>query len=123
MADTEPIDTYLGNTALILFFAPSVQSPAYERQMEVLHHEDSDWSEQKIVLGYVFLEGKGKIGEQVLTEEDAAGLRQRFGIDGERFTVLIFNQDGTEIRRDDAPLQPVVLFEKTLAREPDYQEK
>ena len=97
---------------LLLLFAPSVKSPAYEEQLEVLEGEKQEVEERGLLLGHVLEEGKSRLAGQALSEADVAGLRERFDVGAEDFQVLLVGTDGAEKHRDDAPVKPSAIFKK-----------
>ncbi len=94
----------------LIVFAPSVKSPNYEMQMQVLDAEREAFAARAVQLIVVLYKGKSQAGDEALDEAEAARLRQQFSIDSEDFLVVLLGPDGTERARYDAPVQAEVIL-------------
>ena len=103
---------YQGKNWLLLLFAPSVKSPAYVEQLEVLEGEEKEAEERGLLLGQILEEGKSHLAGQALSKADVAELREHFDVEKEAFQVLLVGRDGAEKRRDDTPIKPSTIFKK-----------
>ncbi|MEX0747316.1 MAG: DUF4174 domain-containing protein [Rhodothermales bacterium] len=94
----------------ILIFAPSEKSPAFENQISLLRKEKMV-DEGMIHVVQVLHEGACYADEEKLNEAEANGLRARYEVDEDEFTVVLVGKDGREVYRGDAPVQPDFLLE------------
>lgn len=99
-----------GKHHLLLLFAASERAPAFEMQRELLRDDREALAERDMLLVCVLHDGGSKAGDRLLRPADAAALRDRFGVGPDDFAVVLVGKDGTEKRRDDAPVEPSVLF-------------
>ena len=109
-SDAFSLDSYQWQSRLLLVFAPSVRSPAYEKQMQLLEGEAEGFAARDLLLFRVLLEGPSYVGDEPLPEGAGAALRRRFDLDDDDFAILLVGKDGTEKRRDDAPLQVEAVY-------------
>lgn len=100
-----------GRKPVILVFAPSETSPAYENQARLLH-EDRIAERSGAHLAYVFCDGDSYLDREKLDPSSAEQLRAEFDIGDDDFLIVLIGHDGAEKRRDDAPLQPAVILER-----------
>lgn len=100
-----------GRQPIILIFAGSDRSPAYENQMALLE-EESILQQADALLARVFAEGESYVQDERLDAASAEQLRMEFGVEDDDFLIVLIGQDGEERRRDDAPLQPSVIIER-----------
>lgn len=109
-----PLDlqTLQGTSRVLLIFAPSAQSPAYQSQMTLLKGQEEAFRRRDLVLVQVLYEGDSHFQDQRLDEASEAELRARFGVEGKDFLIVLLDKEGTEQRRDTAPLQPAALFDE-----------
>ena len=100
-----------GRQPVILIFAPSETSPAYENQARLLH-------EEKIAerggahVAHIFCDGDSYLNQEKLDQSSADQLRADFEVGDDDFLIVLIGHDGVEKRRDDAPLQPAVILER-----------
>ena len=104
------LDAYKWQNRLILIFAPSVKSPAYEMQMELFEGETAGLAERDILIIKGLNEGTSSVGEKPLDQAATQTLYNQFDVTPDQFRVILIGKDGTEKRRDDAPVMPAVLY-------------
>ena len=120
------LDQYQWKNRLLLVFAPSAKSPPYENQMRLLEGAGPELKDRDLKVLHLLLEGDNRIDDQALPPDAARQLRARFDVGEEAFILILIGKDGTEKRRDDAPLQPEALFEQIDAmpmRQRELQER
>lgn len=110
--DTTDFDlgAYQWQHRLLLVFAPTVEDTAYETQIALFAADSAALADRDLLLGHIFADGSSRIGEQVLTTADAKRLRQRFEVTPNQFAAILVGKDGTEKRRDEAPVKPDVIY-------------
>jgi len=107
---------------LVLIFAPSERSPAYQQQMQAWEAHQTGLQERDLKLVEVLAVGASRVDGQPMTAASATRLRQQFGIDSDAFAVLLIGKDGTEKQREREPIQPVALF-RTIDAMPMRQQE
>lgn len=113
MAQAPPfrLDDYRGRQHLLLLFAPSARSPAYEKQLEQFEAHEDAFAERDLLGVVLFYEGQSQAGDHAIAEADAQALRARFGVAPDAFLVVLLGKDGTEKARYDAPVRAEVVCE------------
>ena len=120
------LDQYQWKNRLLLVFAPSVKSPPYENQMRLLEGATPELKDRDLRVLHLLLDGESRIDDESLPPGSAQQLRARFDVGDEAFAVILIGKDGTEKRRDDAPVQPEALFKQIDAmpmRQRELQER
>lgn len=107
---------------LVLIFAPSERSPAYQQQMKAWEAHQAGWQERDLKLVEVLAVGASRVDGQSMTAASAARLRHQFGIDSDAFAVILIGKDGTEKQREQTPIEPTVLF-RTIDAMPMRQQE
>lgn len=100
-----------GRQPIILIFAASDRSPAYENQMALLEKAPI-FDKADALIGSIFAEGESYIQDEKLDPVSVEQLRLEFNVKDDEFLIVLIGQDGVEKRRDDAPLQPAVILER-----------
>ena len=95
----------------ILIFAPSEKSPPFENQISLLRKEKLV-DDGTIHVVKVLHEGACYSGQEKLDEAEAEALRGRFRVDDDEFAVFLIGENGAEVYRGDAPVQPDFLLER-----------
>ncbi|MBV8886427.1 MAG: DUF4174 domain-containing protein [Chroococcidiopsidaceae cyanobacterium CP_BM_RX_35] len=107
---------------VVLIFAPSERSPAYQQQMQQWQAYPEGIRERDLKLVEVLVTGESRADGQPITPASAERLRQQFGITPEDFTVILVGKDGTEKQRERVPVDPTVLF-RTIDAMPMRQQE
>jgi hypothetical protein len=100
-----------GKQPILLLFAPSDRSPAYENQV-VLLEEESNLETAGVLVARIFSEGDSYLDGTKLEPSSVEQIRSQFQIDDDTFLIVLIGRDGSEKQRDDAPLQPAVILER-----------
>jgi hypothetical protein len=95
---------------LVLIFAPSERSPAYQQQMKEWEPHQVGLQERDLKLVEVLAVGASRVDGQPITADSAKRLRQQFGVDSDAFAVILIGKDGTEKQREQTPIEPTALF-------------
>ena len=109
MADGQvDLKQYQWEKRLILLFAPSAEDQVYREQVAVLEGSEG-LLERDLLTAHLFGAGSGQLGDEVLSEDEAAALRSEYEVEGE-FTFILIGKDGTEKRRSQEVVQVEDLF-------------
>lgn len=100
-----------GNQPIILLFASSDRSPAYENQMALLE-EEGLLEQSGVLIARILADGDSYLQNEKMDSSSAERLLSRFNVQDQDFLIVLIGRDGTEKRRDDAPLQPGVILER-----------
>ncbi len=100
-----------GSQPIILLFAPSDRSPACENQMALLE-EEGLLEQSSVLIARIFADGESYLQNDILDPSSSERLRSQFDVDDDEFLIVLIGRDGSEKRRDDAPLQPGVILER-----------
>jgi Domain of unknown function (DUF4174) len=107
---------------IVLLFAPSKRSPAYQQQMAQWQAHQAGMQERDLKLVEVLGAGESRVDGQPMTSASAERLRQQFGITSQSFAVILIGKDGTEKQRDGVPIEPTALF-RTIDAMPMRQQE
>jgi hypothetical protein len=104
------LNTYQWKNRLLLVFAPSENSPAYQRQMQLFQGQQAGFKERDLLLVDLLTESTSRVYRQALNDTDVARARSRFNVAPQDFRVILVGKDGTAKRRESNPIQPEVIF-------------
>ncbi len=107
---------------IVLIFAPSELEPAYQQQMQQWKAHSEGIRERDLELVEVLEVGESRVDGQPISRLSAVSLRQQFGVTPEEFAVVLVGKDGTEKQREQAPVDPTVLF-RTIDAMPMRQQE
>lgn len=105
------LDETAGGRPVILLFAPSEKSPAYENQISLLS-DDAFVDELDALLVRVFADGTSYLRDERLDDASVEMLRTAFHVDENDFLIVFVGTDGSEIHRSDAPVQASLIMER-----------
>ncbi|HMB91396.1 MAG TPA: DUF4174 domain-containing protein [Rhodothermales bacterium] len=106
MTAPAPLAPYIGTHRLFLMFAPSQKIPALETQQRQFIGAEEATKARRLLVGQILSEGACTIAGRKLDQAEAAAWRKYLAIHPEHhFCVILLDEDGTELRRDDAPLK------------------
>ena len=111
---------------VLLVFAPSVDNPIYQQQMQLLQKHNSGFADRDLVLVQVLATNESYANRQLIDESSAAKLRDSFGVDKENFRVILVGKYGGVKRSDATPVQATAIFEEIDAmpmRQQEMQER
>jgi hypothetical protein len=107
---------------VLLVFAPTTGSSAYQQQMELFNKYKQDFAERDLVLIQVLSEGKSYANGHPIDSASASKLRARFGIAKQDFRVVLVGKDGGTKRTDSNPIQARTIFNEIDAMPMRQQE-
>lgn len=105
------LDDARGHRPVILVFAPSERSPAYENQIALLEQDDVR-NRSNAAIVHILNEGTSTVDGSRLDTPSADELRASFGVDPDDFLVVLIGLDGEVRHRDDSPLHTAAIFER-----------
>ena len=100
-----------GIRPVMLLFAPSERSPAYENQMS-LFSDDGMLEELDALLVRIFAEGTSYVGADRMDDASVETLRTGYQVEEHEFLIVFIDRDGRELHRSDAPVQASVILER-----------
>jgi hypothetical protein len=89
---------YQWKSRLLFVFAPSPEDEQYQEQLEHLSN-DNELAERDLIMFHLFKSDSGFADERRLSEEDVAGLQEKFSVEPKSFTVVLIGKDGAEKQR------------------------
>jgi len=101
---------YQWKNRLLLVFAPSQKNLAYQTQMQLFEGQKAGFKDRDLLLVQILADGSSSVDDQRLNHTSAVSLRECFDVGTEEFGAILVGKDGTEKRRDHAPVQPTVIF-------------
>ncbi len=104
------LEQAVGDRPVILLFAPSERSPAYESQIPLL--DDATLRELHPLLVRVFTDGDSYAGDERIDDASIDALRTSYDVDDDEFLILFIDLDGTELHRSDAPVPSSLIIER-----------
>jgi hypothetical protein len=90
----EPLEELRWSSRVLLVFAVDDQDPRVIAISESIREARCAVEERDLVFGRVLLAGESRIGENMLSAEAAARLRDRFQLAESDFRVLLIGKDG-----------------------------
>jgi hypothetical protein len=119
MPDTIDVNLadYRWKHRLLVVFTPGQAAEAYQDQRERLAGTGGAFRERDLLLITVPSAGTGTLAPSPdtaatpTTEEATDRLRERFSVAPGDFAVILVGKDGTEKRRDHAPVGPQAIFD------------
>jgi len=96
---------------LLFVFASSRQDSQFQQQMTRLSHAQEGLRDRDLLLISLVEGGPSHVEGQPLTVAAEQRLRDRFDVSSSAFRVVLVGKDGTEKRRDEAPVTAQSIFE------------
>jgi Domain of unknown function (DUF4174) len=103
------LSQHQGQHRVVLIFAPSERSPAYQQQLQAWQVDIGGIRDRDLKLVEV-IGSAGRADGQPLTPAVAEQLRQRFEVSAEEFVIILIGKDGTEKQRSQTPIDLATLF-------------
>lgn len=109
---------------VLLLFAPAADAPGAQQQRRRFRAApDSAFAERDLLLVQAPATGRGQWrgwgGEAAapspVSATTVARLREQFGVAADAFVLILIGKDGTEKRRDEAPVSPRAIFDEVDA--------
>lgn len=98
-----------GNYGLIVA-APTVKSPAYEKQMDLLRPEIPRLADNGVVLIQILEKGQSTVGGESLADDLSDALLRIMGTSCERFCVALISPSGEVLFKTDAPMLAGAIY-------------
>jgi hypothetical protein len=116
------LSDYQWQHRIVLIFAPSERSPAYQQQMQQWTADQDGIRDRDLKLVEVLGTGESRADGRPMQPASAERLRQQFGVGPEDFVVILVGKDGTEKQRSQSPVEPTMLF-RTIDAMPMRQQE
>lgn len=105
------LDDVRGHRPVIIVFAPSDRSPAFQNQV-ALFDEDDALRRAHPAMVFVLDEGTSTADGSRLDASSSDELRTTFAVEPDAFLVVLIGPDGQLRHRDDSPLQPAAIVDR-----------
>ncbi|NLI81986.1 MAG: DUF4174 domain-containing protein [Deltaproteobacteria bacterium] len=92
--DRLDLTAYRWKNRLLLVFSPSEEFPAFKEFMKHVSEQATGVSERHLLVFSIVNSGLSRMGERVLTPDEAESLRREFGVKGDAFRVVLIGKDG-----------------------------
>jgi len=115
-------NNYRWQHRLVLLFAPSQSSTAYQQQIKTWQAHRVGVSDRDLKLVEVLATGESRVDGQPITATSAESLRQQYKIAVNDFVVILVGKDGTAKQRSRTPFDLTVLF-RTIDAMPMRQQE
>lgn len=94
------LSDYQWQNRLLLIFAPTPETPAYQEQLDRLQGSEPGLRDRDLLIFTVLGAGTSHLGNPNISPQASSNLRSRFDVPQDEFTVILIGKDGTEKRRD-----------------------
>lgn len=104
------LHAYQWKNRIILIFAPSSDSDAYERQMRKFEGQENGILDRDLIILQLFENGEGRAGDTSLSEWVAPRMRRQFDVEAGEFSIILIGKDGTVKLRSTVPVSVSEIF-------------
>jgi len=104
------LDSYQWKNRLLLIFAPSENSAAYQQQRQLLQGQQAGLNERDLLIFELLAQGTSHVNGQNIDAEEVAKIRNYFKVSAKDFRVVLVGKDGTAKRYDKSPVSPTAIF-------------
>ena len=104
------LDAYQWKNRIILIFAPSSDSDAYERQMREFEGQEDGILDRDLMILEIFENGESRWGDTVLSERVAPRMRRQLDVEAGEFSIILIGKDGGEKFRRQVPVGVSEIF-------------
>jgi len=104
------LKAYQWKKRLLLVFAPSEDDSPYPFLKEQLERETEGLIDRDLLVFHIFEKGESRIGDRLLSREQALSLRSHFSIPSGRFTVILMGKDGGQKSREEVKVDLAEIF-------------
>ncbi len=104
------LDSYQWKNRLLLIFAPSENSAAYQQQRQLLQGQQAGLNERDLLIFELLAQGTSHVNGQNIDAEEVAKIRDYFKVSAKDFRVVLVGKDGTAKRYDKSPVSPTAIF-------------
>jgi len=93
--DAVDLSRYRWRHRLLLIFSPSAQTPTFLQLANQLKQQQEGMADRDLIVFSIMSDGQSRVGEDVLSKQEAENLRRRFKVAAEEFRVVLIGKDGT----------------------------
>jgi hypothetical protein len=104
------LDSYQWKNRLLLIFAPSENSAAYQQQRQLLQGQQAGLNERDLLIFELLAQGTSHVNGQNIDAEEVAKIRDYFKVSAKDFRVVLVGKDGTAKQYDKSPVSPTAIF-------------
>ena len=104
------LESYRWNNRIVLVFGTAATDVAVMQQRAWLDQQARGIDARHVVVGYIFEHGPSVVGEEAMSPEDAATLREQFDIRSGTFNFVLVGKDGGVKRSANEPVAADDLF-------------
>lgn len=94
------LDSHRWNHRLLLLFSPRADDSRVRALAEELEQNECELEDRDMIVGYLPSFGTARLGDEPLTQDEAARIRQEYGVDFGDFAVVLVGKDGFAKRRE-----------------------
>jgi hypothetical protein len=105
------LDAYRWKNRILIIFVPPVDSENYEAQKEILRNQSAGILDRDLRIVEVLEKESNADLDISLTGESAQEMRNRLGVTGQEFQVILIGKDGTVKLRSKAAVSASALFQ------------
>lgn len=109
-SNTFDLHQFQWRNRLLLIFAPSPTSEVYIEQQRLFHDYSAALDERDMIIGSLFEQSEGYVGNSAIQPVEASALRTRFKVGSGSFTALLVGKDGGVKEHFETPVTPEQLF-------------
>ena len=104
------LDAYQWKNRIILIFAPSSESDAYNRQIREFEGQEDGILDRDLIVLELFENGESRSGDTPLSEGAAPQMRRQFDVGAGEFSIILIGKDGTVKLRSNDPVATSEIF-------------
>ena len=104
------LDAYQWKNRIVLIFATSSDSGAYERQMREFEGQEDGILDRDLIILELFENGESRSGDMSLSERVAPRMRRQFDVGAGEFSIILIGKDGTVKLRSPVPVSVSEIF-------------
>ena len=93
--NADDLSRYRWRHRLLLIFSPSAQTPDFQQLANQLKQQREGVADRDLLVFSIMSDGQSRVGENVLSKQEAENLRRRFQVTNEEFRVVLIGKDGT----------------------------
>jgi hypothetical protein len=123
--NTADLSRYRWRYRLLLIFSPSAQTPAFQQLANQLNQQREGVADRDLLVFSLISNGQSRMGEDVLSRQEAENIRRRFQVTPDEFRVVLLGKDGTvKLSETEVRLSDVfALIDSMPMRQQEMREK
>ena len=111
MPDTHfDLSVYRDRSRPLLLFAAHPDDTGFATQLSLLADVEAELAERDVVVIALHSDAESRVDDRSLTPEVVERLYRHFDVPPEGFMAILIGKDGTEKRREAAPVKPEAIF-------------